>query len=59
MYCVGPRSDTDWQMEKDGVEQGYAIHLKGQMMYMPEWEAIIFLGTPMYVLICKRVMCPT
>lgn len=43
-------SDSDWQNEKESMEhsqKGYAIHLKGQMMYMPEWESIIFLGTPM------------
>ncbi|XP_052800959.1 soluble guanylate cyclase 88E-like isoform X2 [Mya arenaria] len=46
------RKDDDWEMEKDmeegGLEapDGYAIHLKGQMMYMQDWDAIIFLGTP-------------
>lgn len=37
-------------LEKDIDEsraKGYAIHLKGQMMFMPEWDSIIFLGTPM------------
>lgn len=24
------------------------LKLKGQMRYMPEWESIIFLGTPVY-----------
>ncbi|KAL5006686.1 hypothetical protein ScPMuIL_015492, partial [Solemya velum] len=25
---------------------GTCLHLKGQMMYMPDWSAIVFLGTP-------------
>ncbi|KAK3581513.1 hypothetical protein CHS0354_031857 [Potamilus streckersoni] len=33
---VRPESDLD----------GYPLHLKGQMMYMHEWDNIIFLGTP-------------
>jgi hypothetical protein len=38
--------DQEKDVDESGMV-GYAIHLKGQMMYMPEWESIIFLGTPM------------
>ncbi|XP_060566942.1 soluble guanylate cyclase 88E-like isoform X2 [Ruditapes philippinarum] len=37
--------DQEKDVDESGMV-GYAIHLKGQMMYMPEWESIIFLGTP-------------
>ncbi|XP_055996229.1 soluble guanylate cyclase 88E-like isoform X2 [Ostrea edulis] len=33
--------------ESSDEEEGYHIRLKGQMMYMMEWECIIFLATPM------------
>lgn len=41
------QSPADYEKVLDESRaEGYAIHLKGQMMYMPEWESIIFLGTP-------------
>ncbi|XP_053385203.1 soluble guanylate cyclase 88E-like [Mercenaria mercenaria] len=42
---VQGRRDQEKDVDETG-DAGYAIHLKGQMMYMPEWESIIFLGTP-------------
>lgn len=33
------------------------LKLKGQMRYMPEWESIIFLGTPVYAAIAHKHMC--
>ena len=43
-------SDPEWTSDKqelDEQDEGYALHLKGQMMYMSQWQSIIFLGTPM------------
>ena len=43
-------SGSEWDNDNNAHEEpdeGYAIHLKGQMMYMNEWQSIIFLGTPM------------
>ena len=31
----------------DDENDGRRLHLKGQMMFMADWENIIFLGTPM------------
>lgn len=49
----GEKADegSEWNNNKSPTEQeeqdvGYALHLKGQMMYMNEWQSIIFLGTP-------------
>lgn len=33
--------------ESSDEDDGNHIRLKGQMMYMMEWECIIFLATPM------------
>ena len=48
--CYMCISETEWNNVKydyEDQDEGYALHLKGQMMYMTEWQAIIFLGTPM------------
>ncbi|XP_062598322.1 soluble guanylate cyclase 88E-like [Saccostrea cucullata] len=34
------------EKESSDEDDGHCIHLKGQMMYMMEWECIIFLATP-------------
>ena len=52
IVCMLLFSGTEWNNEKNENQQeeqdeGYALHLKGQMMYMAEWQSIIFLGTPM------------
>uniref|UniRef100_UPI00398F2686 soluble guanylate cyclase 88E-like n=1 Tax=Pristiophorus japonicus TaxID=55135 RepID=UPI00398F2686 len=41
-YKDGKSSST---MESGG-NGGHCLRLKGQMRFMPEWESIIFLGTP-------------
>ena len=33
--------------EDDPEDSRKRLKLKGQMMYMPDWDAVIFLGTPM------------
>lgn len=33
--------------QKSLDEDSHCLHLKGQMMYMCEWDCIMFLGTPM------------
>lgn len=43
-----PLSDSANAMESWG-DGSRCLKLKGQMRYMPEWESIIFLGTPVYV----------
>ncbi|XP_073342576.1 soluble guanylate cyclase 88E-like [Pagrus major] len=39
------QSKTYLSIEMDSLD-GRCLRLKGQMRYMPEWESIIFLGTP-------------
>ena len=37
--------------DEDDVEDSTRrLRLKGQMMFMQEWDAVIFLGTPVLVL---------
>ncbi|XP_052234216.1 soluble guanylate cyclase 88E-like [Dreissena polymorpha] len=45
LKTVSRRNDYERDSDESNMD-GYAIHLKGQMMYMPDWRAIMFLGTP-------------
>lgn len=48
MFCAVLVDDWKYETESDeSSTEGHAIHLKGQMMFMPDWAAIMFLGTPM------------
>ncbi|XP_033751645.1 soluble guanylate cyclase 88E-like [Pecten maximus] len=43
--CVMQQNETKNLKNKDPEEE-YTLHLKGQMVFMPEWDCIIFMGTP-------------
>ncbi|XP_076450036.1 soluble guanylate cyclase gcy-31-like [Babylonia areolata] len=40
------KSSPSQNMKNKPPRQNNNLHLKGQMVYMPEWRAIMFLGTP-------------
>ena len=33
--------------DKDSADDGCHIHLKGQMLFMDEWQSMVYLATPM------------
>ena len=39
--------------DTDPADTTRKLRLKGQMIYMAEWDAVIFLGTPMWVFFSK------
>ncbi|OWF53088.1 soluble guanylate cyclase 88E-like [Mizuhopecten yessoensis] len=47
--CTLRRTDEKSKITPKGIkeqEAEHTLHLKGQMVFMPEWDCIIFMGTP-------------
>nr|ACC95433.1 soluble guanylyl cyclase beta-3 subunit [Lymnaea stagnalis] len=43
---AGSIDSSDRDDRAEGPQDSNILHLKGQMMYMTEWDCIMFLGTP-------------
>ena len=44
--CLSPADGNSANVMESWGDGTRCLKLKGQMRYMPEWESIIFLGTP-------------
>ncbi len=45
LSCIGKCSETIFEDMREPPKK--PLHLKGQMKYVPQWDSLIFLGTPM------------
>ena len=45
LSCPGKCSETIFEDMREPPKK--PLHLKGQMKYVPQWDSLIFLGTPM------------
>lgn len=45
LSCSGKCSETIFEDMREPPKK--PLHLKGQMKYVPQWDSLIFLGTPM------------
>lgn len=44
-FLAGKCSETIFEDMREPPKK--PLHLKGQMKYVPQWDSLIFLGTPM------------